>query len=78
MSYLKILLVGVIGYLIVYFKFLKLYGYWLKEYGFEGYYVLIDVVLENFEVVLCMMFKMGFVGVNVIIFYKECVLEIVD
>lgn len=78
LSFCYVLIVGVFGWLIVYLCLFMLYGYWLKCYGIVGYYIFVVVVFEDLVEVLCVMLCMGFVGVNVIILYKESVLVLVD
>lgn len=72
--------VFVVGYFINYFKLLFIYGIWLKCYGIEGSYCVVDVVLENFEnfIVKFKLLLLEFVGGNIMIFYKECVFVFVD
>ena len=74
----RIPLAGVIGSPISHSKSPQLHRHWLSTYGLRGYYIPIDVVYEDLENVLRMMPKMGFVGANVTIPYKEKVLELAD
>lgn len=78
MSDAKIPLAGVIGSPIAHSKSPKLHGHWLKTYGLEGHYVPLDVAAHDFEPVLRMMPKMGFVGANVTIPHKERALALAD
>lgn len=74
----RIPLAGVIGSPISHSKSPQLHRHWLSTYGLRGYYIPIDVAYEDLENVLRMMPKMGFVGANVTIPYKEKVLELAD
>lgn len=74
----RIPLAGVIGSPISHSKSPQLHRHWLSTYGLCGYYIPIDVAYEDLENVLRMMPKMGFVGANVTIPYKEKVLELAD
>lgn len=78
MTEARIPLAGVIGSPISHSKSPQLHRHWLSTYGLRGYYIPIDVVYEDLENVLRMMPKMGFVGANVTIPYKEKVLELAD
>lgn len=74
----KIPLVAVLGSPIAHSKSPLLHGTWLKTLGITGHYIPMDVSLENFEDVVRMMPKMGFVGANVTIPHKEAALNIAD
>lgn len=74
----RIPLAGVIGSPVSHSKSPQLHRHWLCTYGLRGYYIPIDVAYEDLENVLRMMPKMGFVGANVTIPYKEKVLELAD
>lgn len=74
----RIPLAGVIGSPISHSKSPQLHRHWLSTYGLRGYYIPMDVAYEDLENVLRMMPKMGFVGANVTIPYKEKVLELAD
>jgi len=78
MTEARIPLAGVIGSPISHSKSPQLHRHWLSTYGLRGYYIPIDVAYEDLENVLRMMPKMGFVGANVTIPYKEKVLELAD
>lgn len=74
----KIPLAGVIGSPIAHSKSPQLQGHWLKTYGIPGYYIPMDVSVQDLETVVRSLPKMGFVGVNVTIPHKEAVMEIAD
>ena len=78
MSIKKIPLAGVIGYPAVHSKSPQLHGHWLKTYGLPGYYIPMDVTIDDLEDVIRTLFKMGFVGVNITAPHKEKVMEIAD
>lgn len=78
MSIEKIPLAGVVGSPVAHSKSPKLHGHWLKSYGIEGHYVPLDVKPGDFERVMRLLPRMGFVGVNVTIPHKEKALEIAD
>ncbi|OAN67658.1 shikimate dehydrogenase [Sulfitobacter sp. EhC04] len=74
----KIPLAGVIGSPIAHSKSPQLQGHWLKTYGISGYYIPMDVSVQDLETVVRSLPKMGFVGVNVTIPHKEAVMTIAD
>lgn len=74
----KIPLAGVIGSPIAHSKSPQLQGHWLKTYGISGYYIPMDVSVQDLETVIRSLPKMGFVGVNVTIPHKEAVMTIAD
>jgi len=78
MSIKKIPLAGVIGFPAVHSKSPQLHGHWLKTYGLPGYYIPMDVTIDDLEDVIRTLFKMGFVGVNITAPHKEKVMEIAD
>lgn len=78
MSDTKIPLAGVIGSPIAHSRSPRLHGHWLRKYGLQGYYVPMDIAAEDLESSLRHMQKMGFVGVNITLPYKEKVMEIAD
>ncbi|MCV2892600.1 shikimate dehydrogenase [Lentibacter sp. XHP0401] len=78
MSLTKIPLAGVIGSPVAHSKSPALHTYWLKTLGIAGHYIPIDVAPDDLEQVVRMLTKMGFVGVNVTVPYKEKVLEFAD
>lgn len=71
-------LAGVIGSPIGHSKSPALHSYWLKSMGITGHYIPMDVASEDLESVIKMLPKMGFVGVNITVPYKEKVMEFVD
>jgi len=78
MSLNKIPLAGVIGSPIAHSKSPALHTHWLKSLGIAGHYIPMDVAHEDLEQVVRMLPKMGFVGVNVTVPYKEKVMELAD
>ncbi|SLN33249.1 Shikimate dehydrogenase [Roseovarius gaetbuli] len=78
MSQAKIPLAGVIGSPIAHSKSPQLHGHWLKTLGIPGYYIPMDVAADDLENVLKTLPKMGFVGVNITVPYKELALELAD
>lgn len=74
----KIPLAAVIGSPIKHSRSPKLHTYWLSRYGIRGHYVPMDVAPDDLERVIRMMPKMGFVGCNITIPYKEQVMHLVD
>ena len=78
MSDNKIPLAGVIGHPIAHSKSPALFRHWFKELGIRGHYIPMDVVESDLVDVLRTMPKMGFVGCNVTIPYKEHALAIAD
>ena len=78
MSLNKIPLAGVIGSPIAHSKSPALHTHWLKSLGIAGHYIPMDVAHDDLEQVVRMLPKMGFVGVNVTVPYKEKVMELAD
>lgn len=78
MTDVKIPLAGVIGSPIAHSKSPRLHGYWLRSMGLPGHYIPMDVVVDDLATALRTLPRLGFVGVNVTIPYKEKVLEIAD
>ncbi len=78
MTEARIPLAGVIGAPVSHSKSPQLHRHWLTTYGQRGHYVPIHVDAEDLESVIRMMPKMGFVGANVTIPYKEQILNIAD
>lgn len=78
MSDNRIPLAGVIGHPIAHSKSPALFRHWFKELGIRGHYIPMDVVESDLVDVLRTMPKMGFVGCNVTIPYKEHALAIAD
>lgn len=78
MTDVKIPLAGVIGSPIAHSKSPRLHGYWLRSMGLPGHYIPMDVAMDDLASALRALPRLGFVGVNVTIPYKEKVLEIAD
>ena len=78
MSLNRIPLAGVIGSPIAHSKSPALHTHWLKTLGIAGYYIPIDVAQEDLEHIIKTLPKMGFVGVNVTVPYKEKVMDFAD
>lgn len=78
MSLTKIPLAGVIGSPIAHSKSPALHTHWLKTLGIAGHYIPIDVAQEDLEHIVKTLPKMGFVGVNVTVPYKEKVMAFAD
>jgi len=74
----RIPLAGVVGWPIAHSKSPRIHEYWLKKYGLDGYYIPIGIRLQEFEETLRSMPRLGFVGVNVTIPYKESVLAMAN
>ncbi len=78
MTEARIPLAGVIGSPVAHSKSPQLHRHWLSTYGLRGHYIPMDIASEDLEDVIGMMPKMGFVGANVTIPYKEKVLNLAD
>ncbi|MCO4828857.1 MULTISPECIES: shikimate dehydrogenase [Lentibacter] len=78
MSLNRIPLAGVIGSPIAHSKSPALHTHWLKTLGIAGHYIPIDVAQEDLEHIVKTLPKMGFVGVNVTVPYKEKVMDFAD
>ena len=78
MSEDRIPLAAVIGSPVAHSRSPKLHSYWLSAHGLRGQYIPIDLHADDLEEVIRMMPKMGFVGCNVTIPYKERVMTIAD
>lgn len=74
----RIPLAGVIGSPIAHSRSPMLFRHWLQAYEIAGYYVPMDVSIENLEAVLRTLPKAGFVGVNVTIPHKVSALQVAD
>lgn len=74
----KIPLAGVIGSPIAHSRSPQLYGHWLKSLGIRGFYIPMEVSEANLVDALRSLPKLGFVGVNVTLPYKERVLALAD
>jgi len=73
----KIPLVAVIGSPISHSKSPRLHNFWLKENGLDGYYIPLDVKKTDLKSTLEQLPKMGFVGANITVPYKEDVMSLV-
>ena len=69
-------LAGVIGFPIAHSKSPKMHGLWLAQNGIKGHYVPLAVSPDDFEQVLKLLPKMGFVGANVTIPHKVTALQL--
>jgi len=69
-------LAGVIGFPIAHSKSPKMHGLWLAQNGIKGHYVPLAVSPDDFERVLKLLPKMGFVGANVTIPHKVTALQL--
>ncbi|PKQ12310.1 MAG: shikimate dehydrogenase [Alphaproteobacteria bacterium HGW-Alphaproteobacteria-1] len=78
MSHDRIPLAGVIGSPISHSRSPQLHGHWLKSLGIRGFYIPMDVAEGDLAEVLRNLPKLGFVGVNVTVPYKERVLGLAD
>jgi len=74
----RIPLAGVIGSPIEHSRSPALHEHWLKTHGIRGYYIPMNVGHGDLKQVILTMPRMGFVGLNVTIPYKEAVLELAD
>ncbi len=74
----RIPLAGVIGSPIAHSKSPQIHQHWLKTLGLKGFYIPMDVADDDLGAVLKAMPKMGFVGANVTVPYKEKVLQFAD
>lgn len=78
MTEARIPLAGVIGSPVSHSKSPQLHRHWLGTYGLRGHYVHLDIASADLHDAIKMMPKLGFVGANVTIPYKETVMEIAD
>lgn len=74
----RIPLAGVIGHPIAHSKSPALHGFWLKRLGIKGHYIPLDIAPSDLRETLQMLPRLGFVGVNVTIPYKEEVLKLAN
>lgn len=74
----RIPLAGVIGSPVAHSRSPQLHRHWLSTYGLRGFYVPMDIALDDLETVIRTLPRMGFVGANVTIPYKERMLELAD
>lgn len=75
MTITPIPLAGVIGSPISHSRSPALHNHWLKVNHIRGHYVPLDVAQSDLKTALRALPKLGFVGANVTIPYKEAVLE---
>lgn len=78
MTHPRIPLAGVIGSPIAHSKSPTLHTHWLRQHNLSGHYIPIEVIREDFADLMKMLPKMGFVGANVTVPYKELALELSD
>jgi len=78
MTETRIPLAGVIGSPVSHSRSPQLHRHWLATYGLKGHYIPLEINSSDLEAVISMMPKMGFVGANVTIPYKEKVMELAD
>ena len=78
MSEARIPLAGVIGSPIAHSRSPKLFAHWLWTYGVRGHYIPMDIAPNDVAETLRILPKLGFVGLNVTIPYKEVVLGLAD
>ena len=78
MTHTRIPLAGVIGSPVAHSRSPRVHRHWLQTYGIPGFYIPMDVAQDDLQQVIRTMPKMGFVGVNITIPYKETVLAIAD
>lgn len=69
---------GVIGWPLTHTRSPVLHGYWLKKYSLAGSYARIAIAPENFAAEFRNLGRLGYVGVNVTIPYKESALRQCD
>ena len=78
MSEQNVPLAGVIGSPIAHSKSPRLHGYWLRTMGLPGHYIPMEVPSDKLQETLRLLPRLGFVGLNVTIPYKERVMEMAD
>ena len=78
MTEARIPLAGVIGSPISHSRSPKVHRHWLNTHGLLGHYIPMDIAAEDLEAAVRMLPRLGFVGVNVTIPYKEKVMGIAD
>jgi len=74
----RIPLAGVIGSPVAHSRSPRVHRHWLNTNGIAGFYIPMDVAHDDLAKVIRTLPKMGFVGVNITIPYKEAVLAIAD
>lgn len=72
----RIPLAAVIGWPIAHSKSPRIHGYWLTQLGIAGQYVPLGIPADDFADAMVQLPKLGFVGANVTIPYKEQALEL--
>ena len=78
MSSPQIPVAAVLGHPINHSKSPRLHNFWLSKFGVNGYYIPLDIDPLNFEKHLRSLPRLGFVGANVTIPYKETILKVAD
>ena len=78
MSVSQIPVVAVLGHPINHSKSPRLHNFWLSKFGVSGYYIPLDIDPINFEKHIRSLPRLGFVGANVTIPYKEKILKVAD
>lgn len=78
MSLSQIPVVAVLGHPINHSKSPRLHNFWLSKFGVNGYYIPLDIDPINFEKHIRSLPRLGFVGANVTIPYKEKILKVAD
>lgn len=68
----------VMGHNIAYSRSPKLHGYWLKTFGIDGAYDLVDLAPQDFAPFFTSLRAHGYVGGNVTKPHKEAALKLVD
>ncbi len=69
---------GVLGWPVGHSLSPRLHGFWLKQMGIDGAYVPLPVRVEDLEIVLRALPRMGFSGVNITVPHKQEALILVD
>lgn len=72
----RVPLAAVIGWPIAHSKSPRIHGYWLQKHGLAGHYIAMGIEPVDFAPMLKALPKMGFMGANVTIPYKEQALEL--
>ena len=78
MSSSQIPVAAVLGHPINHSKSPRLHNFWLSKFGVNGYYIPLDIDPLNFEKHIRSLPRLGFVGANVTIPYKEKILKVAD
>ncbi|RED18333.1 shikimate dehydrogenase [Pontivivens insulae] len=71
-------LAGVVGFPIGHSKSPVLHGHWLKRYNIPGYYIPLPIQPQDFESAIRSLPRLGFLGVNVTLPYKQTVISLAD